>query len=253
MKAIFLGTGTSHGVPVLTCSCPVCTSTNPKNHRTRSSLWLQEKETSVLIDTAHEFRLQALRADIQDIDAVLYTHCHADHVFGFDDLRVYSHHRHKEIPVYGNQETIDEMYQVFGYAFRKTQKGGGKPQVKLRVLQNPLQIGDMDITPIPVFHGILPIYAYRIGSLAYVTDTNQIPPESLALLKGVDTLVLGVVRYEPHSTHMHIDMALDLVEKLQPRRTYFTHLSHLLEHEETNARLPAGVELAYDGLEIEIV
>ncbi len=252
MKVTFLGTGTSHGIPVLTCGCPVCTSTNSKNQRTRCSIWIEDAATSVLVDTAHEFRLQALRANIQDVDAVLYTHCHADHVFGFDDLRVYSHHRHKEIPVYGNQQTIDELHQVFSYAFRQTQRGGGKPQVRPRVVEAPFKVGTMTIIPIPVFHGILPIYAYRVGSFAYVTDTNRIPADSLDCLRGVDTLVLGVVRYEPHSTHMHIDMALELVERLRPRRTYFTHISHLLEHEDTNARLPQGVEMAYDGLTIDV-
>ncbi len=252
MKVTFLGTGTSHGIPVLTCACPVCTSKNPKNKRTRCSIWIEDGSTSVLVDTAHEFRLQAVQAGIEDVDAVLYTHCHADHVFGFDDLRVYSHHRGKEIPVYGNQQTIDELYQVFGYAFRATQRGGGKPQVRPRVVNEPFTIGSLAILPIPVFHGILPIYAYRIGSFAYVTDTNRIPAESFKLLQGVDTLVLGVVRYEPHSTHMHVDMALELVAKLQPRRTFFTHISHLLEHEDTNARLPQGVELAYDGLQINV-
>lgn len=252
MKVTFLGTGTSHGIPVLTCACPVCTSKNPKNKRTRCSIWIEDGSTSVLVDTAHEFRLQAVQAGIEDVDAVLYTHCHADHVFGFDDLRVYSHHRGKEIPVYGNQQTIDELYQVFGYAFRETQRGGGKPQVRPRVVNEPFTIGSLSILPIPVFHGILPIYAYRIGSFAYVTDTNRIPAESFELLQGVDTLVLGVVRYEPHSTHMHVDMALELVAKLQPRRTFFTHISHLLEHEDTNARLPQGVELAFDGLQITV-
>lgn len=250
MQFTFLGTGTSHGIPVIGCACPVCSSKNSKNMRTRCSAWIQGEGCSILIDTAHELRLQAVKANIRDVDAVLYTHCHADHVFGFDDLRVFSQHHQKQIPVFGNRETMEELTQVFSYAFRKTQKGGGKPQVKTTVIQGPLCIGPLEITPIPLYHGILPILGYRIGSLAYVTDTNYIPPESLELLRGVETLILGVVRYRPHSTHMHVDMALDLAAELQPRRTYFTHISHLLDHDETNDRLPLDVCLAYDGLEI---
>ncbi len=218
--------------------------------RTRCSVWLYNEETSILVDTANEFRIQAVEAGMHDVDAVLYTHCHADHVFGFDDLRVFSRYHQKKVPIYGNRPTIEEICEVFGYAFRETQRGGGKPQVYPHIIGESFSIEQVPVIPIPVYHGVLPIYGYRFGNLAYVTDTNQIPPASMEQLYGLETLILGVVRYEPHSTHMHIDMALEIIEELQPRRTYFTHISHLLDHDDTNRRLPSGVALAYDGLEI---
>lgn len=252
MKITFLGSGTSHGVPVLTCSCPVCTSLDPKNKRTRSSLWVRTKRTSLLIDTATEFRLQALQANISQVDGVLYTHCHADHVFGFDDLRVFSRLTQKSIPVYGNESTITELRDVFSYAFRKTQKGGGKPQVETIVVEDLFRVKDVLVQPVPVLHGTLPIFGYRIGNLAYITDCNYISPTSLDLLQGLDLLILGVVRFDPHSTHMHVAQALDLVQKLKPKRTYFTHISHLLEHNKMSKSLPDGVYMAYDGLTLEL-
>lgn len=252
MKITFLGSGTSHGVPVLTCSCPVCTSLDPKNKRTRSSLWVRTKRTSLLIDTATEFRLQALQANISQVDGVLYTHCHADHVFGFDDLRVFSRLTQKSIPVYGNESTITELRDVFSYAFRKTQKGGGKPQVETIVVEDLFRVKDVLVQPVPVLHGTLPIFGYRIGNLAYITDCNYISPTSLDLLQGLDLLILGVVRFDPHSTHMHVAQALDLVQKLKPKRTYFTHISHLLEHNKMSKSLPDGVYMAYNGLTLEL-
>jgi phosphoribosyl 1,2-cyclic phosphate phosphodiesterase len=252
VEITFLGTGTSHGIPVLTCVCAVCTSPNPKNKRTRSSLWVQQGNTSILIDTATEFRLQALRAQILKVDGVLYTHCHADHVFGFDDLRVFSKLTNRSIPIYGNDSTMAEFQEVFAYVFRETQEGGGKPQVEPTVVQAPFQIGNLKIQPIPVFHGALPILGYRLGNLAYVTDCSYIPPQSLELLKDLDVLVLGVVRHEPHSTHMHVGQALELVKALRPQRTYFTHISHLLDHDDVNASLPSAVSLAHDGLKVKL-
>lgn len=225
MEITFLGTGTSHGVPIITCTCPVCTSDNPKNRRTRSSLWVQAEGVSILIDTATEFRLQAIEAGITHVDAVLYTHCHADHVFGFDDLRVFSQITQEHVPIYGNEPTIAEMREVFSYVFRKTQKGGGKPQVETRVIDGPFQIKGVRVEPIPIFHGKLPILGYRIGGLAYITDCSSLPPKSLALLQDLDVLVLGVVRREPHPTHMHLDQALALVEQLRPKQTYLDRKS----------------------------
>jgi len=251
MIVTFLGTGTSHGIPVIGCDCQVCKSDNPKDQRTRSSIWIQEAGVDLLIDTATEFRLQALRCGISKVDAVLYTHCHADHVFGFDDLRIFSQRSGKAVPIYGNSGTIQEIKEVFSYVFRKTQIGGGKPQVVPQIVEDSFDVAEIRITPIPVYHGDIPIYGYRVGDLAYVTDCSSLPEESLKLLAGLKVLILGVVRYEPHPTHMHVDGALELVEKLKPEKTYFTHISHLLAHETVNAQLPANVELAYDGLQIE--
>lgn len=251
MKITFLGTGTSHGVPMITCACPVCTSANPKNKRTRSSLWILKNGVSILIDTAPEFRLQALQAGIAHVDGVLYTHCHADHVFGFDDLRVFSQITQKSIPLYGNEPTIAELRQVFSYVFRETQKGGGKPQVKtFAVKKEPFLVKGIQVCPVPVFHGALPILGYRLGKLAYITDCSCLPVASLGLLRDLEVLILGVVREEAHPTHLNVERALRLVERLQPERTYFTHISHLLEHADLNKSLPSGVKLAYDGLQI---
>ncbi|NMB20496.1 MAG: MBL fold metallo-hydrolase [Firmicutes bacterium] len=252
MEITFLGTGTSHGIPVMTCNCAVCQSDDPKNKRTRSSLWIREKETSLLIDTATEFRLQALRADIQQVDAVLYTHCHADHVFGFDDLRVFSKLSGQSVPIYGNEPTVREMREVFSYVFRKTQEGGGKPQVETIVVEDSFWVKDVMVEPIPVVHGRLPILGYRIGKLAYITDCSYIPPESMDRLQDLEILILGVIRHEPHPTHMNVSQALDLVQKLKAKRTYFTHISHLLEHQELAKALPEGVFPAYDGLTLHV-
>ncbi|HBG00755.1 MAG TPA: MBL fold metallo-hydrolase [Firmicutes bacterium] len=251
MEITFLGTGTSHGVPVITCNCNVCQSGDPKNKRTRSSLWVRDKGTGILIDTATEFRLQALKANIQRVDGVLYTHCHADHVFGFDDLRVFSKLTNKSIPVYGNEPTILELRDVFSYVFRETQEGGGKPQVETIVVEHSFQVQDLLVQPIPVLHGLLPIFGYRLGKLAYITDCSYIPPSSLEMLQDLDILIFGVIRHEPHPTHMHVEQAVDLARTLRAKRTYFTHISHLLEHEELSKVLPEGIFLAYDGLTIQ--
>ncbi len=252
VKITFLGTGTSHGVPVVGCDCDVCKSNDRRNNRTRSSIWVQVNDVNLLIDTANEFRIQALRSGIKTIDAVLYTHCHADHVFGFDDLRIFSQRSGKPIPYFGNRETLAEIKQVFSYVFRKTQIGGGKPQVKPIVVEQEFAFGGVKIMPIPIYHGMLPIYGYRIGNMAYITDCSKLPAESKQLLLGLEVLILGVVRYQPHPTHMHVEAALELVDSLSPQRTFFTHVSHLLEHNEVNSKLPPGVELAYDGLTIKI-
>jgi len=252
VKLTFLGTGTSHGVPVIGCDCAVCQSNDPRNKRTRSSLLVQVDDLNILIDTATEFRLQALRCGVKRIDAVLYTHCHADHVFGFDDLRIFSQRFGIEIPFYGNAATIEEMQQVFSYVFRKTQEGGGKPRVKPIVVDGEFMINQVKIVPLPIYHGELPIYGYRIGDMAYITDCSLLPETTLALLRGVKVLILGVIRYQPHPTHMHVDAALELVKQVKPDQTYFTHISHLLEHNAVNASLPSYVTLAYDGLVIEL-
>jgi len=252
MEITFLGTGTSYGVPVLTCTCPVCTSDDPKNKRTRSSLWLRWRGTSLLIDTATEFRLQALRAGLTQVDAVLYTHCHADHVFGFDDLRVFSRLTKQRVPVYGNASTITELREVFAYIFRQTERHQDRPWIETNVVDGPFQVGDILVQPVPVFHDSLPIFGYRIGNLAYITDCSELPPASLDLLQDLDVLILGVVGFNPHPAHLHLEGALQLVEQLRPKQTSLTHLSHLLEHNEVSKTLPAGVYLAYDGLTVHL-
>ncbi len=243
-----LGTGTSHGVPSIGCSCAVCTSDDARNRRFRCSAWLQYEGRSVLIDTATEFRLQALRAGIQRLDAILFTHSHADHIFGLDDVRVFSERQGREIPCYGSSETLEDLRRRFDYIFKQTQWGGGKPRLDLIPITEAVDLFGLRIVPVPVMHGRLPVLGFRFGKAAYVTDCNQISPGSLELLRGLDLLVLDALRREPHPTHFNLDEALAVVAELRPSRTYLTHLTHDLDHAATNALLPPGVELAYDGL-----
>lgn len=251
MKVVVLGSGTSHGVPVIGCDCAVCRSDHPKNQRTRCSLWLQYGEWSVLIDAATELRLQALREGIRQVHAVLLTHAHADHISGMDDLRIFSQRSKQELPVYGNEETLREIRRKYSYVFEPTQEGGGKPKFSLHPINGPFDLFGQIVVPIPAWHGELPVLGFRLGGFAYVTDVSRIPSESLARLQGLDTLILGALRHRPHVTHFNVAQALEIVTQLQPRQTYFTHICHDLEHETTNADLPAGVELAYDGLALE--
>lgn len=252
MKLTVLGSGTSHGVPVIGCTCPVCMSTNPKNRRTRSSLWVEVDGQSIVIDTATEFRLQAVAAGIPRLDAVLYTHHHADHIMGLDDIRPFNEIRDGAVPCYGKKETLETIRQQFAYAFLDTDWGGGKPQFDLRPVDGPFQIGRTLVEPIPVYHGRRLIFGYRIGRVAYLTDASAIPEESLALLNGLDVLVINGLRFRPHQTHFNIAQALEVIDRLQPQQAFLTHLCHDVEHEATNAGLPAGVELAYDGLVLEV-
>lgn len=249
MKITFLGTGTSHGVPMIGCNCSVCRSLDPKNNRTRCSCLVQVSGKNLLIDTPPELRIQALREGLTHIDSILFTHSHADHVFGLDDTRRFSDVTGTAIPCYGNADTLDTLRQAFEYVFIPTQIGGGKPMLNLITIDKQFEAAGVPITPIPIRHGRLHIFGYRIGDFAYVTDCSHIPDESMALLKGLHTLVLGVIRYEPHETHFSISEGLSVVEELKPANTFFTHIAHRLDHEKTNAALPAGVQLAYDGLQ----
>ena len=252
MKLTFLGTGTSHGVPMIGCDCPVCTSTDPRNVRTRSSAIIEIDGISVLIDTSPEFRLQVLRENVRQIDAILYTHAHADHVFGLDDIRRFNDMSHKTICCYGSAETLNTIRQAFEYIFIPTQIGGGKPQIELISIDAPFGVNNVQITPIPVFHGQLNVFGYRIDDLAYITDCSDIPDLSMQLLADLDTLILGVLRAEPHETHFSISQGLAIVQELKPKRAFFTHIAHRLDHEITNQALPPNVQLAHDGLQIEL-
>ncbi|MCK9221785.1 MAG: MBL fold metallo-hydrolase [Limnochordia bacterium] len=252
LEILFLGTGTSHGIPVIGCNCGVCQSSDPKNKRNRSSILLTQGDTNILIDTATELRLQALRFNITSVDAVLYTHFHADHVFGFDDLRRFNNNGSKPIPVYGNAETIEELRQCFAYVFRKTQEGSKKPLVTPQIIQPvPTVIHGLTFQPIPIYHGQLGIYGYRFGNVAYITDCSKIPEQSEKLLKDLDILILGVLRYRPHPTHFNLNQALKVIAKLKPNRTYFTHICHDFDHEQVQRELPPNCYLGYDGLRLE--
>ena len=252
MRVTILGSGTSHGVPMIGCRCPVCTSASEKNRRTRAAALLELAGHNVLVDTTPELRLQALAAGLDRLDAVLFTHQHADHICGFDDLRRFSAIQRTCIPCYGNAATIERLMRVFDYAISSTESNFFDiPVVTFNVVDGPFELFGSAVTPVPLVHGRWPCFGYRLGDFAYCTDVREIPPASLELLRGLEVLVLGALRHRPHPTHFTVQQALEVVEELRPRKTYLTHIAHDLEHEATSAALPAGVCLAYDGLTIE--
>jgi len=249
----FLGTGTSTGVPAIGCGCDVCRSDNPKDKRLRASVWIEQDGLSILIDTSTDLRAQALREGITNIDAVLYTHHHADHVHGIDELRSFSFFHKKQIPCYGNHDCIERIKEMFGYIFNGDDAaGGGKPDLSLNQIDRPFAIGAVEITPIAVKHGDLDVFGYRINDTAYVTDCSLIPSSSEPLLEGLDTLILGALGFKTHATHFTLEKALEVIASLKPGAAYLTHLTHNMMHEKVSARLPEGVELSWDGLTIDI-
>lgn len=251
MRIIFLGSGTSLGVPTIGCPCDVCQSENPKNRRTRPSVLVMTGGKNIVIDTSTDFRQQAIREGIRKIDAVLYTHSHADHILGLDDLRPFNYWQGIHIPCYGNASTMDRICDMFGYVFSEPQAGGSMPRIEPHVIEGPFEFQGMRITPLPVLHGQIPVNGYRIGNFSYITDCSEIPSNTYDLLMGTSLLVLGVLRYEPHPTHLSLDKALDIIDRVKPKQTFFTHLSHSFDHDEANAGLPPDVRLSYDGLEID--
>ncbi len=253
MKITFLGTGTSHGVPVIACHCSVCQSKDPKNHRTRPSIVITLDDKNILVDTSPELRLQVIRCGIEDIDAILFTHDHADHLHGLDDVRAFSAIQGFSIPCYGSPATLDRIRTVFNYAFQLQHLGGGIPQLELVTIDGPFQLFSVEIVPIDLLHGNTQVLGFRIGNFAYVTDCNLIPPSSMDLLRALDLLVLDALRWQPpHPTHFIIPESLEIVEQLRSKQTYFTHMTHDVEHHSTNARLPKNVQLAYDGLVVDV-
>lgn len=251
MKITFLGTGTSVGVPRIGCFCPVCTSEDPKNKRLRCALHIEHDGHSILVDAGPDLRTQALTHGINRVDCVLFTHGHADHLHGLDDVRCYCFDRDSPLPCYADAHTIERIERVFGYAFDDSAPST-TPQIELVEIAGPFELFGLEIEPLQVFHGRLPVLAFRIGSFAYVTDTNRIPPESMARLRDLDVLVVDALRHKKHPTHFNLDQALEAAEKLRAKSTYLTHMAHDLEHQATNAILPASVQLAYDGLVLEV-
>ncbi|MCW3061401.1 MAG: Metal-dependent hydrolase of the beta-lactamase superfamily [Capsulimonas sp.] len=256
MRVTVLGSGTSHGVPVIGCDCAVCTSPDPKNKRLRPSIVVTtDSGEKLLVDTPPEMRMALLANPMSRLDAILYTHSHADHIFGLDDIRVFNYRQTTAIPIYAETSVLDDIQRIYEYIFKMTPVGGGKPQVELHTLTpgEPLTLGGLHVLPMRVFHGRLPILAYKFGAkFAYVTDVSAIPAETLPHLQDLDLLMLDAVRREPHETHFHLDAALEVVAQLKPKRTLLTHLSHDYDHCAVNAELPAGVELAYDGQTIDL-
>ncbi len=247
-----LGSGTSTGVPVIGCRCAVCTSAHPRNRRLRTGLRLEWEGRVVLVDTSPDFRQQALTHDIGRVDAVLYTHAHADHVYGLDDLRIYNFRQKAAIPCYGSARTLDALRRYFSYVFEPGNEGGGKPQLELIPVREPFALLGREVVPVPVLHGGMEVFGYRLGRFAYVTDCNRIPEESVGLLAGLDVLILGALRYRPHPTHFSVGEALAQAEALGARRTIFTHLAHEVDYTAPAAPLPAGVEFGYDGLAFDV-
>lgn len=254
MKVTFLGTGTSHGVPLAFCGCKTCMSPDPRNKRNRSSALVETEDSAVLIDVPAEFRLSALKYSIKRIGAILLTHAHADHTAGLDDVRVYNELQDAAIKLYADSGTIADIRRRFHYVFEKTQEGGGKPKLELVEIKagEKFTADGLEVMPFKVKHGELDVMGFRIGMLAYITDVSEIPQEAFAAIKGAETLVVDALRPEPHPTHFNIFEAVEAAEKIGAQRTFFTHISHRLEQEETELELPRDIRLAYDGLKIEV-
>jgi phosphoribosyl 1,2-cyclic phosphate phosphodiesterase len=252
-KVTFLGTGTSHGVPMIGCDCAVCRSTDPHDRRWRTSIYLELPGVSILVDTSTDLREQALRFRVPRVDAILFTHSHADHVMGLDDVRRYNWLQGGGIPAYADAVTVGELTRTFHYIFADdTPKGGGLPQIDLHPVSGPFVIGGHTIVPVPLMHGRRVVLGYRVGDFAYLTDCSAIPDASWLLLHGVRLLVVDALRDRPHPTHFSVAQALEAIERIGPTRAWLTHIAHDLPHAATCARLPAGVELAYDGLTLQI-
>jgi phosphoribosyl 1,2-cyclic phosphate phosphodiesterase len=254
MRLTFLGTGTSMGVPVIGCQCMVCRSPDPHNKRLRTSALLEVAGMNVLFDAGPDLRQQALEIGLRRVDAVLLTHAHADHISGLDDLRPLNFAQRSAIPLYGSAATLAMIRERFGYAFVNGSEGSTRPALDLVEIQSqsPFRINTIKATPFDVRHGTWTITGFRIGRLGYVTDASFIPDESLALLRGLDVLVLNALRLTAHPTHFTLAEACALIETLQPRRALLVHMTHDLDHGVTNASLPEGIRLAYDGQVVEI-
>jgi phosphoribosyl 1,2-cyclic phosphate phosphodiesterase len=246
-----LGSGTSMGVPTIGCDCAVCHSSDPHDRRTRPSILLEFNDKNVLIDTTPDFREQAIRERIHKIDAVLYTHAHADHVLGLDDLRPLSFHRPEKIPLYAQLEATAFLRTMFSYIFDAEYKYGGLAQVELHPINGPVELFGACFEPVQVIHGDTAIIGYRFGSAAYLTDFSEIPEQSFAQLRDLDILFLDALRRKPHPTHSTIDNSLRIVERVKPQRAFFTHICHDLPHAATNETLPPNVRLSYDGMKLD--
>src|SRR5262245_12225542 len=248
----FLGTGTSTGIPMIGCECEVCRSPNPRNHRYRCAVLIGTPAGNLLIDTPPELRLQLLRAGVKIVHAALFTHYHADHLYGLDDLRPIPRQLGGPVPLYCTEEVERVIRRAFAYAFAANVEqvpAGYLPKLSFhRITTTPFHVLGQRVVPIPLLHAQFDVFGFRIDDVAYCTDVNEIPKESWPLLEGVRILVLDALRYKPHPGHFSLNEALDVIDRLRPERAYLTHMSHDLEHETTNQKLPKGVELAYDGL-----
>jgi phosphoribosyl 1,2-cyclic phosphate phosphodiesterase len=251
---LFLGTGTSHGVPMIGCSCAVCRSTDARDKRLRPSIYVDVPGyAKLLVDTSPDLRQQALVHDLTRVDAVLFTHSHADHILGLDELRRFNAIQGGAIPCYANAPTWETLRQTFSYIFDGVARlGGGIPELDPHEISGPFTLCGVRVVPVPVWHGLMPVLGFRFGSLAYLTDCNRLDDLAWEMVAGVDTLVIDALRDRPHGTHFSLQEALDVIARIGPRRAFTTHMTHDLGHAATSARLPAGVELAYDGLVLDV-
>lgn len=253
LKIIFLGTGTSSGVPMIGCNCDVCTSTNPKDNRLRSSVLIQSETTTLVIDTTPDFRYQMLRTHTKHIDAILFTHPHKDHIAGLDDIRAFNYFSNKPMQLYANLLTEEALRRDFYYAFAE-KKYPGVPNMEINTIDKaPFCVGDITIQPILVWHLKMPVLAFRLNNFTYITDANKIDATELEKIKGSEVIVLNALRNEQHISHFNLAEAIEIIQSLNPTQAYFTHISHQLGlHEEVSKLLPKGIHLAFDGLQITV-
>ncbi len=256
MKIIFLGTGTSVGIPAIGCDCAVCSSSDPRDRRGRASLYVVAARQHILIDTSPDFREQALRSQISRVDTVLFTHSHADHVFGFDDIRRFCDIQNQHIPVFASPDTIKALNRLFPYVRKLAEPGLSYPRVIFNVCTAPFKIGDVQVTPLPVNHAGIATYGYRLAAagkqIGYVPDCHSMPDETKAALEGLDVLILDALKHAPHPTHLSLSESIALLQELRPRCGYITHIGHDLGHRETAANLPANILMPYDGLVVRL-
>ena len=253
IRITVLGSGTSVGVPTIGCRCDVCGSTDPRDNRLRPSVLVTHEGRNILIDTTPDFRFQALRARIDRLDAIVFTHEHADHIMGLDDVRPFNFRQRATIPIFASAQTMEAVHRCFEYIFDGRQQVSSVPKLQSVVITGePFEAAGLRFIPVPVDHGPARIFGYRFGRAAYLTDHSAIPEESFALLEDLDVLFLDALRLKPHPTHSTLDLAMKNVERVRPRRAFFTHICHDLPHARTEEKLPPHMRLAYDGLELEV-
>jgi phosphoribosyl 1,2-cyclic phosphate phosphodiesterase len=253
MKVTFLGSGTSQGIPVVACTCEVCQSADTRDKRLRSSILISSENTTLVIDTGPDFRQQMLRENVKKLDGVVFTHEHKDHIAGMDDIRAFNFIQKKDMDIFASEEVQKALQREFHYVFAK-KKYPGVPLVKLHTVNDdPFTVGDIELTPINVLHYMMPVKGYRVGDFSYITDAKTIPDKDFEKLKGSEILVINALRRTPHISHFNLEEALQIIDKIKPRKAYLTHLSHLMGlHRELEKELPENVEIAVDGLTIEI-
>ncbi len=252
IRFLILGSGTSSGVPTISCQCSTCSSIDPKDKRLRTSLLVQSHQVSVVIDTTPDFRQQMLMYNINKIDGIVFTHGHFDHIGGLDDIRAYNYTTKQPVDIYLNKPTFERIRKVFYYIFEKQEQiGGGIPLLNINFIDSePFRIGDLDFIPLKLLHGKMEVLGFRISNFAYCTDTNFIPDETMHKLEDVEVLVLDALRYDKHSTHFNLNEAIEVAKKINAKRTYFIHIAHQIKHSDCQKALPEGMFLAYDGMEI---